>query len=63
VSAGEVEHRQRTTTLSLLAALPLQGKVAACGLEALFEQRRERKLADAVRRWQVEHRLGRNGRP
>jgi hypothetical protein len=37
--------------------------VAARGLEALFEQRGERALAEAVRRWQVEHRLGRNGRP
>jgi len=33
--------------------------VAARGLEALFEQRGERKLAEAVRRWQVEAQAGR----
>jgi hypothetical protein len=32
-------------------------------LEALFTERGERALAEAIRRWQVEHRLGRNGRP
>jgi hypothetical protein len=31
-----------------------ESKAAARGLEALFEQRGERKLAEAVRHWQVE---------
>jgi hypothetical protein len=39
---------------ALLAALLVQPTAAARGLEALFEQRGERKLAEVVRRWQVE---------
>ncbi len=40
--------------LALLAALPHQPKVAARGLEVLFDARGERKLAETVRRWHVE---------
>jgi hypothetical protein len=40
--------------LLLLAVLPQQPKVAARGLEALFAERGEAKLAEVVRRWQVE---------
>jgi len=34
-----------------MAALPHQPKAAARGLEALFEERGEARLAEAVRRW------------
>jgi hypothetical protein len=40
--------------VALLAALPGRPTAAARGLEALFDQRGERKLAEAVRRWQAE---------
>jgi hypothetical protein len=49
-----VELVQAHLLLALLSALPDQPKTAARGLEALFEQRGDRQLADAVRRWQVE---------
>ena len=53
-----VEHRvelvEAELLLSLLGALPLQTKAAARGLEALFTERGEPNLAEAVRRWLVE---------
>ncbi len=55
IERGPVELTETALLVALLAALPAQPTAAARGLEALFEQRGERKLADAVRRWQVEH--------
>ena len=49
-----VELAEAELLLSLLGALPHQPRVAARGLEALFAERGERKLAEAIRRWQVE---------
>jgi len=40
--------------VALLAALPERPHVVARSLEALFMERGEAKLADAIRRWQVE---------
>jgi hypothetical protein len=56
VERQRVELDEAELLLSLLAALPTQTKVAARGLEALFMERGERKLAETVRRWQVESR-------
>jgi hypothetical protein len=55
IERGPVE----LTEAGLLVALPTQPTPAARGLEALFEQRGERKLADAVRRWPVERQASR----
>ena len=54
VERPRVELAEAQLLLSLLAALPSRPLVAARGLETLFEQRGEHKLADAVRRWVVE---------
>ena len=54
VERPRVELAEAQLLLSLLAALPQQPKVAARGLEALFAERGEAKLAEVVRRWQVE---------
>ena len=54
VERPRVELVEAELLLSLLGALPHQPKVAARGLEALFEQRGEQWLAEVVRRWQVE---------
>jgi hypothetical protein len=54
VERHRVELGEAELLLSLLAALPAQAKVAVQGLEALFMERGEHKLAEAVRRWQVE---------
>lgn len=59
IERGPVELDEAGLLVALLAALPAQPTAAARGLEALFEQRGERKLADAVRRWQVERRPSR----
>ena len=54
IERPRVELADAQLLLALLAALPTRPKVVARGLEALFEQRGERKLAEAVRRWVVE---------
>jgi hypothetical protein len=60
IERGPVELDEAALLIALLAALPAQQPSAAArGLEALFEQRGERKLAEAVRRWQVEWMPGR----
>jgi len=56
VERPRVELAEAELLLSLLGALPHQPKVAACGLEAFFTERGERRLAEAVRRWQGERR-------
>jgi hypothetical protein len=56
VERRRVELVEAELLLSLLAALPHQPRVAARGLKALFTERGERRLAEAVRRWQVESR-------
>ena len=48
VERQRVELAEAELVLSLLAALPAQAKVAARGLEALFIERGERRLAEAV---------------
>jgi hypothetical protein len=59
IERGSVELAESALLVALLAALRAQPTAAARGLEALFEQRGERKLADAVRRWEVERRPSR----
>jgi hypothetical protein len=59
IERPRVELVEAELLLSLLGALPHQPKVAAHGLEALFAERGERTLAEAVRRWQVERQPGR----
>ena len=54
IERGPFELADCALLVALLAALPGQPIAAARGLEALFEQRGERKLAEAIRRWQVE---------
>jgi len=54
IERGPVELAEAALLVALLATLPAQPTAAARGLEALFEQRGEPKLADAVRRWQVD---------
>ncbi len=49
-----VELAEAQLLLALLTALPEQPTAAAHGLEALFTERGEQELANAVRRWQVE---------
>jgi len=60
VERPRVELAEAQLLLSLLAALPRQPRAAARGLEALFMERGEAKLAEVVRRWQVEHRQARS---
>jgi len=54
VERRRVELVEAELLLSLLAVLPHQPRVAARGLEAFFMERSEARLAEAVRRWQVE---------
>jgi hypothetical protein len=54
VERPRVELVEAELLLSLLAALPHQPSAAARGLEELFTERGERRLAEAIRRWQVE---------
>ena len=54
VERRRVELVEAELLLSLLAALPHQPRVAARGLEALLTERGEQRLAEAIRRWQVE---------
>jgi hypothetical protein len=54
IERGPFELSEAALLVALLAALPAQPTAAARGLEALFEQRGEDKLAEEVRRWQVE---------
>jgi hypothetical protein len=54
VERSRLELADAQLLLTLLAGLRERPTVAARGLEAFFAERGERKLAEAVRRWQVE---------